>query len=74
MIAHLVANSKVTIRPPEGDVWYGVVNTISVYTAMFLAMLNGMKIFAAYIGSAYLIADMRELMYTRLGPECGDWA
>ena len=72
--ARLVANGKVTIGPPEEDVWSGVVNTDSVRTAMFLAMLNGMKILAADISSAYLMADTKEKMFTKLGPEFGDWA
>eukprot|EP00957_Ditylum_brightwellii_P015374 1156816-Ditylum_brightwellii.AAC.1 len=38
--ACLVANVKVIIRPSEEDVWSGVVNTESVHTTMFLAMLN----------------------------------
>ena len=37
-------------------------------------MLNGMKILAADISSAYLMADTKEKMYTNLGPEYGDWA
>eukprot|EP00957_Ditylum_brightwellii_P111977 8539299-Ditylum_brightwellii.AAC.1 len=64
--ARLVANGKVTIGPPEEDVWSGVVNTESVRTAMFLAMLNNLKILAAGISSAYLMADTKELMYTKL--------
>eukprot|EP00957_Ditylum_brightwellii_P198551 15132468-Ditylum_brightwellii.AAC.1 len=71
--ARLVANGIVTIGPPEVDVWSGVVNTKSVCTAMFLAMLNSMKILAADISSAYLIADIKEMMYTKLGSEFGDW-
>eukprot|EP00957_Ditylum_brightwellii_P043920 3331869-Ditylum_brightwellii.AAC.1 len=51
--ARLVANGKVTIGPPEEDVWSGV-------------------ILAADISSAYLMADTKEMMYTRLGPEFGD--
>ena len=72
--ARLVANGKVTIGPPEAEVWSGVVSTEAVRTAMFLAMLNGMKVLAADISSAYLMADTKELMYTRLGPEFRDWA
>eukprot|EP00957_Ditylum_brightwellii_P140095 10674766-Ditylum_brightwellii.AAC.1 len=72
--AHLVANGKVTIKPPEEDVWSKVVNTESVSTAMFLVMLNGIKILAADISSAYLMADTKEMMYTRLGQEFGVWA
>eukprot|EP00957_Ditylum_brightwellii_P097343 7414034-Ditylum_brightwellii.AAC.1 len=66
--ARLVANGKVTIGPPEEDVWSEVVNTKSVCTAIFLAMLNRMKILAADISSAYLMADMKEIIYTRLDP------
>ena len=33
--ARLVANGKVTIGPPEEEIWSGVVNTESVRTAMF---------------------------------------
>eukprot|EP00957_Ditylum_brightwellii_P171179 13031439-Ditylum_brightwellii.AAC.1 len=72
--AHLVANGKVTIGPPEEDVWSRVTNTETVCTAMFLAMLNGMKMLVADISSAYLMADTKEMMYTRLGPEFGYWA
>jgi hypothetical protein len=72
--ARLVANGKVTIGPPESEVWSGVVNTETVRTAMFLAMLNNLKILAADISSAYLMATTKEKMYTRLGPEFGDWA
>ena len=71
--ARLVANGKVTIGPPEAEVWSGVVDTVTVRTAIFLAMLNGMKILAADISSAYLMAQTKEKMYTRLGPEFGEW-
>eukprot|EP00957_Ditylum_brightwellii_P155272 11820302-Ditylum_brightwellii.AAC.1 len=33
-----------------------------------------MKILAVDISSAYLMADTKEMMYTRLDPEFGDWA
>eukprot|EP00957_Ditylum_brightwellii_P153897 11714455-Ditylum_brightwellii.AAC.1 len=36
-------------------------------------MLNGMKILADDISSAYLMANAKELMYTRLAPEFGNW-
>ena len=47
--ARLVANGKITMGPPKAEVWSGVVSTESVRTAIFLAMLNGMKILAADI-------------------------
>eukprot|EP00957_Ditylum_brightwellii_P050170 3804222-Ditylum_brightwellii.AAC.1 len=33
-----------------------------------------MNILDADITSVYLMADTKEMMYTRLGPEFGDWA
>eukprot|EP00957_Ditylum_brightwellii_P001928 148351-Ditylum_brightwellii.AAC.1 len=71
--ARLVANRRVTIGPLEAEVWLGVVDTVTVRTAIFLVMLNDMKILAADISSAYLMAQTKEKMYTRLGPEFGDW-
>ena len=50
--ARLVANGKVTIGPPEADIWSGVVNIESVRIALFLSKLNGLKILAADISSA----------------------
>eukprot|EP00957_Ditylum_brightwellii_P106432 8119688-Ditylum_brightwellii.AAC.1 len=67
-------DEKVTIGPPEEDIWSGVINTESVPTDMFLAMLNGIKILSADISSSYLTADTLKLMYTRLGLEFGDQA
>ena len=70
----LVANSKVTIGPPESEVWSGVVNIESIRITLFLAKLNGLKILVADISSAYLMADTKENIYKRLGPEFKDWA
>ena len=50
--ARLVANGKVTIGPPESDVWSGVVNIESVRIILFLAKLNGLKVLVADISSA----------------------
>jgi hypothetical protein len=72
--AGLVANDSVTIGPPESEIWSGVVSTETVGLAMFIAMLNGLKILAADISSAYLMAKTKEKMYTCLGPEFDDWA
>jgi len=41
---------------------------------MFLAKLNGMKIVATDISSAYLMATTKEKMYTTLGPKFGSMA
>eukprot|EP00957_Ditylum_brightwellii_P165554 12603521-Ditylum_brightwellii.AAC.2 len=71
-LRNMVVNGKVTIGPPEEDVWFSVVNTKSVRTIIFLAMLNDMRILTADISSAYLMAETREKMYTKLGPELGN--
>jgi len=41
---------------------------------MFLGKLNNLKICAADISSVYQMAQTKEKMYTKLGPEFGDWA
>eukprot|EP00957_Ditylum_brightwellii_P149041 11348088-Ditylum_brightwellii.AAC.1 len=47
--ARLVANESTTIGLPELEIWYGVVSTEIVCLAMFIAMLNNLKILAADI-------------------------
>jgi len=71
--ARLVGNGKRTTGPPPSEIWSGVVSTDAVRTAMFLGKLNNLKICAADISSAYLMANTKEKMYTKLGPEFGDW-
>eukprot|EP00957_Ditylum_brightwellii_P117766 8984311-Ditylum_brightwellii.AAC.1 len=58
--ARLVANGSMTIKPPESEIWSGEVSTKTVQLAMFIAMLNSLKILAADISSAYLMAKMKE--------------
>eukprot|EP00957_Ditylum_brightwellii_P151724 11554100-Ditylum_brightwellii.AAC.1 len=58
--ARHVANGSVMIGPPELEIWSGVVSTKIVRLAMFIVMLNGFKILAADISSAYLMAKMKE--------------
>ena len=72
--ARLVANGRVTVGPPKAEVWSGVVNANTVRLAMLIGMMNSMKILAADISSAYLMANTKEKMWTRLGPEFGAWA
>jgi len=72
--ARLVGNGKVTKGPPEAEIWSGVVSTDAVRTALFLGKLNGQKILVADISSTYIMADTKEKMYTKLGPEFGEWA
>lgn len=50
----LVPNGDATIGSPEAEVWSGVVSTDTVCTALFLGMLNDLKILAADISSTYL--------------------
>ncbi len=57
--ARLDANGKVTIVPPELDIWSGVVNIKSVQIILFLAKLNGCNILVADISSAYLMGDTK---------------
>ena len=52
----MVVNGVVTMEPLTAKVWSGVVSTDTVGTALFLGMLNGLKILAADISSAYLLA------------------
>eukprot|EP00957_Ditylum_brightwellii_P083583 6353161-Ditylum_brightwellii.AAC.1 len=59
--AKLVANGKVTIALPEEDIWSRMVNTELIRTAMCFDMLNNLKILAANISSAYLMANAKEL-------------
>ena len=67
--ARLVASNAVTIGPLDVKVWLGVLNTDSVKTVVFLGMLNNVKTFTADISLLYLMADTKELMYTRLSPD-----
>ena len=47
----------------------------TIRIALFVAMLNGLKVCAADISSAYLTAFTSELKWTILGPEFGpEWA
>ena len=72
--ARAVANGSVSDPLPDNEVYSGVVSIDSVRIALFVAMLNGLKVCAADISSAYLTAFTAELKYTILGPEFGKWA
>ena len=72
--ARLVGNDARTVGPPPAKTWSGVVSTDVVRTTMFLGKPNKLKICEADISSAYLMADTKEKMYTKLGPEFGEWA
>ena len=52
-----------------------MVSIDTIHIALFVAMLNGLKVCAADISSAYLTAFTLELKWTILGPEFGpEWA
>ena len=60
--ARLVADGHLTETPLE-SVYSGVVSLRSLRIAIFLAELNGQQIFAADVGSAYLEAETKELVF-----------
>ena len=69
-----MANGSVSTPLPGDEVYSGVVSIDSVRIALFVAMLNDLKVCAADISSAYLTAFTSELKYTILGPEFGpEW-
>ena len=73
--ARAVANGSVSSPLPPDEVYSGVVSLETIRIAMTIAKLNGLKICAADITSAYLEAYTSELKYTVLGPEFGaQWA
>ena len=72
--ARAVANGSMSTPLPADEVYSGVVSIDTVRIAMTVAKLNGLKICAADITSAYLEAYTSELKYTVLSPEFGpDW-
>ena len=66
--ARICGNDGVVEKLDTAEVYSSVVSNNSVRTIMFLAKLNGLKICAADIGSAYLIAETKEKVVTKLGP------
>ncbi len=56
---------------PEVPIYASVVSRESVRIAFLLAALNGQKVMGADCEGAYLNADSREKLYTKLGPEMG---
>jgi hypothetical protein len=60
--------------PPDSDVFSGVVSIDNVRIALFAAVLNGLWMCAADVGSAFLHGYTRERVYTKAGPEWGPLA
>jgi len=69
--ARLVANGSQTNIDAE-DVYSGVVGMETVRFGFLLAEMNGLKVCAADISSAYLYSKTRERRYVVAGPEFGE--
>ena len=69
--SRIVAGGHLTPTPVE-SVYSGVVSIRSIRLVTFLAELNGLQLFGADIGNAYLEADTKERVAIVAGPEFGD--
>ena len=69
--AHFVAGGHLTPIPIE-SVYSGVISLRGVRLLIFLAELNGQRLWATDIGNAYLEAYTQESVYIVAGPEFGD--
>ena len=69
--ARYVAGGHLT-DPPLESVYSGVVSLRSLRMMIFLAELNGLKLYAADVGNAYLEAKTREKVCIYGGPEFRD--
>ena len=70
--ARCVAGGHLTGAPVE-LVYLGVVLMHELRIIVFIAKLNGLKLYGANIGSAYLEAKMKEKVCFVAGPEFGDY-
>ena len=66
--ARLVADGHLTKEPNE-TVYSGVVSLRNLRLAMFLAELNGLQLWGADVGNAYLHALTKEKLYIVAHPE-----
>jgi hypothetical protein len=69
--ARLVAGGHLT-DPPKDSVYSGVVSLRSLRLVALFAELNGLQLWAADVGNAYLEALTKEKVYVIAGPEFGD--
>ena len=60
--SHLIAGGNLTDIPTE-SVYSGVVNLRTLHMDIFLAELNGLELYSADIGNAYLEAETKEKVY-----------
>ena len=66
--ARLVADGHLTKEPNE-TVYSGVVSLRNLRLTMFLAELNGLQLWGADVGNAYLQVLTKEKLYIAAGPE-----
>ena len=66
--ARLVADGHLTKEPNE-TVYSGVIPLRNLRLAMFLAELDGLQLWGADLGNAYLQALTKEKLYIVAGPE-----
>ena len=69
--ARLVAGGHLTDVPLD-SVYSGVVSLRSLRLVIFLAELNGLELFSADVGNAYLEAKTKEKVYIIAGDGFGD--
>jgi hypothetical protein len=69
--ARLVAGGHLT-DPPIDSVYSGVVSLRSLRMVIFAAELNGLQVYAADVGNAYLEAKTKEKVYFVAGEGFGD--
>jgi len=69
--ARLVAGGHLT-EPPVDSIFSGVVSLRSLRTVMFIAELNGLQIWGADVGNAYLEAMTKERVYIVAGRGFGE--
>jgi len=69
--ARLVAGGHLT-DPPKDSVYSGVVSLRSLRLVALFAELNGLQLWAADVGNAYLEALTKEKVYVIAGPEFGE--
>ena len=61
------------VKEPDCTTYASVVSRESVRLAFMLASLNGLDILSADAEGAYLNAETRERLYTKCGPEFGEY-
>jgi hypothetical protein len=69
--ARMVTDRHLTMIPVE-SVYSGVISLQGLHMLVFLAELNGLKMWAIEISNAYLEAKTKERIYIHAGPEFGE--